>query len=81
MEHPVVYVARVTKFLDHLIQKHGDYLFGGFAFLCFFIIVWIVLRHRKHPVHEVSVVILPLGNAPRREPDLEPTPFEEHPDQ
>lgn len=81
MEHPVVYVARVTKFLDHLIQEHGEYLFVGFVFLCLIIITWIVVRRRKRPVHDVPVVILPLGNAPRREPDPEPPLFEEHPDQ
>ena len=80
MEHPVSYVARVTKFLDHLIQEHGEYLFVGFVFLCLLIIAWIVVRRRKRPVHEVPVVILPLGNPPRREPDPEPPPFEEHPD-
>ena len=80
MEHAVVYVARVTKFLDRLIQEHGDYLFVGFGFLGLLIIAWIVLRHRKRPVHEVPVVILPLGDAPRREPDPEPPLFEEHPD-
>ena len=81
MEHPVVYVARVTKFLDQLIQEHGEYLFVGFVFVCLLIITWIVVRRRKRPVHDVPVVILPLGNAPRREPDPEPQPFEEHPDQ
>ena len=24
MQHPVFYVARVTKFLDEMIQEHGD---------------------------------------------------------
>ena len=80
MEHPVSYVARVTRFLDYLIQEHGDYLFVGLVFLCLLIIAWIVVRRRKGPVHEVPVVILPLGHAPQREPDPEPPPFEEHPD-
>lgn len=81
MKHPVEIVARITKVLDHLIQDYGDYLFVGFVFLCLVIIAWIVVRRRKRPVHEVPVVILPLGNAPRREPDPEPPPFEKHPDQ
>lgn len=80
MEHPVVYVARVTRFLDYLIQEHGDYLFLGFVFLCLPVITWIVVRRRKRPVHDIPVVILPLGNAPRREPDPEPPLFGEHPD-
>ena len=78
MEHPVVYLARVTKFLDYLIQEHGDYLFLGFVFLCLPVIAWIVVRRRKHLVHDIPVVIPPLGNAPRREP--EPPLFGEHPD-
>jgi hypothetical protein len=80
MEHPVVYVARATKFLDSLIQENGDYLFVGFVFLSLLVIVWMLARRRKRPVHEIPVVILPLGNAPRREPDPEPPPFEDHPD-
>ena len=81
MEHPVEIIARITKALDRLIQDHGDYLFVGFVFLCLFAIAWIFMRRRKRPVHDVPVVILPLGDAPRREPDSEPPPFEEHPDQ
>jgi cobalamin biosynthesis protein CobD/CbiB len=73
MEHPVQYVARVTKFLDRLIQDYGDYLFVGFAFFCIVLISWIVSRRRKHPVHDISVVILPLGQAPKR--DCEPQPL------
>ena len=80
MEHPVVYVARATKFLDALIQEHGDYLFVGFVFLCLLVIAWMFARRRKRPVHEIPVIILPLGHAPRREPDPEPPPFEEPPE-
>ena len=80
MEHPVDYVERATRFLDSLIHEHGDYLFVGFVFLCLLGIGWMFARRRKRPVHEIPVVILPLGNAPRREPDPEPPPFEEHPD-
>lgn len=81
MKHPVEIMARITKALDRLIQDHGDYLFVGFVFLCLFIIAWMFTRRRKRRVHDVPVVILPLGDAPRREPDSEPPPFEEHPDQ
>jgi hypothetical protein len=80
MEHPVSYVARVTRFLDQLIQEHGEYLFVGFVFLSVLVITWIVVRRRKRPVHEVPVIILPLGQAPRRERDTEAPPFEEQPD-
>ena len=80
MEHPVFYVARFTRFLDGLIRDYGDYLFLGFFYLCVLLIVWIFVHRRRRPVHEVPVVILPLGHAPKREPDLEPPPFEEHPD-
>ncbi|HWY75473.1 MAG TPA: hypothetical protein VN281_07645 [Verrucomicrobiae bacterium] len=81
MDHPVFYVARFTKFLDRLIRDYGDYLFVGFFYLCVVLIAWIVVRRRKRPVHEIPVVVLPLGQAPRREPDPEPPPlFEESPD-
>jgi len=80
MEYPVVYVGRATKFLDSLIQEQGDYLFAGFVFLCLLFIGWMLAPRRARPVHEIPVVILPLGHAPRCEPDPEPPPLEEHPD-
>lgn len=81
MEHPVTQVARATRFLDSVIQEHGDYLFAGLVFLSLLVIVWIFTRRRKHPVHEFPVMVLPLGHAPKREPEPEPSPFEEHRDQ
>ena len=66
MQHPVFYLARVTKFLDRLIQEQGDYLFAGFVVVCAVVLVWMFTRRRKHPVHEISVVILPLGLPPKR---------------
>ena len=80
MEHPVVYVARVTKFLDRLIQEHGEYLFFGLVILGLVLIAWIFVRRHKHPVHDIPVVILPLGGAPHREAESEPPPFEDRPD-
>ncbi len=80
MEHPVQYVARVTKFLDGLIQDYGDYLFLGFTFFSVVFIAWIFGRRRKHPVHDISVVILPLGQAPKRTAEPEPILFEERTD-
>jgi hypothetical protein len=80
MEHPVHYVARVTKFLDGLIQAHGDHMFAGFAFFSVVLIAWILTRRRKHPVHEISVVIVPLGQAPKRECEPQPLLFEERGD-
>jgi hypothetical protein len=81
MDHPVFYVARLTRFLDRLIHDYGDYLFVGFFYLCVVLIAWMFMRRRKRPVHEIPVVVLPLGQAPRREPDPEPPPlFEESPD-
>ena len=78
MEHPIKYLERVTRFLDQMIQDHGIYLFLVFTWLCLGIIIWIVLRPRKRPVHDFSVTILPLGQAPRREPEQDLPPFEEH---
>lgn len=77
MEHPVLYLARVTKFLDGLIAEHGHYLFMGFVFLCIALLIWMIIRRRARPVHDISVVILPLGHAPRREPEPEPVLFRE----
>ena len=81
MEHPVTQLARATRFLDSVIQEYGDYLFAGFVVLSLLVIVWIFARRRKHPVHELPVMILPLGHPPKREPEPEPSPFEEHADQ
>jgi hypothetical protein len=80
MEHPVLYLARVTKFLDGLIAEQGHYLFMGFAVLCFVLLVWMFTRRRKQPVHDFHVVILPLGHAPKREPETEPVLFRESQD-
>lgn len=77
MEHPVLYLARVTKFLDGLIAEHGHYLFMGFVFLCIAFLIWMFTCRRTRPVHDISVAILPLGHAPRREPDPEPVLFRE----
>jgi hypothetical protein len=78
MEHPVKYLEPVTRFLDRMIQEHGDSLFVVFTFACLAIITWILIRRRKRPVHNISVTILPLGQLPRREPEQDPPPFEEH---
>ncbi len=79
MEHPVQYLARVTKFLDRMIEEHGDQLFVVFGFICLGVIVWIFTRRRQQPVRDISVVVLPLGNAPRREPETDPPPFSDRP--
>ena len=47
MEHPVQYVAKIGKELERLIHDHGDYLFMGFALVCFVAIAWILFRKRK----------------------------------
>ena len=80
MEHPGQYVLKVTRVLDGIIAEHGFYLFMGFAVLCFLLLVWMFTRRRTRPVHDISVVILPLGHAPRREPEPEPVLFRESSD-
>lgn len=68
MEHPVLYLARVTKFLDRMIQEHGDYLYAGLVVVCAGVLVWMFTRPRRHSsAHHVSVVFLPLGLPPKRE--------------
>ena len=80
MEHPSQYVLKVTRVLDGIIAEHGFYLFMGFAVLCFLLLVWMFTRRRTRPVHDISVVILPLGHAPRREPEPEPVLFRDSSD-
>ena len=80
MTHPIEYLSRVTRFLEFMIREYGDYLFIGFANLCAFLLAWIFLRRRKGPVHDIPVVILPLGPGRAREPEPEPSPFETHGD-
>jgi len=80
MDHPALYVARVTEFLDQALQGHGEYLFVGVVLLCFLIITWIVVCRHRTAVHDIPVVIAPSDFAPRREPDPGPLPFDEHPD-
>ena len=80
MEHPSQYVLKVTRVLDGIIAEHGFYLFMGFAVLCFLLLVWMFTRRRTRPVHDISVVILPLGHAARREPEPEPVLFRESSD-
>ena len=74
MEHPVQYVARLTRFLDRLIQDHGDYLFVAVGFICLFLIAWILCRRRKPPL--IWVVIL--GQPPKR--DAARPSYEKHSD-
>ena len=78
MDHPVVYVAHGTKFLDSLIQERGVNLFVWLVFLCLLVIVWIFARQRKHPVQGVQVARLVPGIAPGPEPDPESSAWEEH---
>jgi hypothetical protein len=77
MQHPVQYLTVVTKFLDRMIEEHGDRLFVVFGFFCLGVIAWILTRKRKHPVQDFSVVILPFGIAPRKETEHLPGPFED----
>lgn len=72
------YVARVTKFLDRMIQEHGDFLFVVFGFACLVLIAWVIARPRKHPVQDFKVTILPLGIGGHRFPEPEP-PLPPHP--
>ena len=77
MQHPVQYLAVVTKFLDRMIEEHGDQLFMVFAFVCLGVVGWILTRKRRHPVQDFRVIILPLHVARRREPERLPEPFED----
>ena len=80
MQHPVFYLARVTKFLDEIIREHGVYLYAGLVAVCAVLLVWMFTRPRKHPVHEMSVAILLLGLPPKRESSPEPVLFRDDPE-
>ena len=77
MQHPVFYVARVTKFLDELIQEQGVYLFAGLVVISVVVVVWIFTRPRKRPVHDIPVVILPLGLPPKNNSPAKPLEFDD----
>ncbi len=75
MEHPVQYLTVVTKFLDRMIEEHGDQLFMVFTFLCLGWIAWRLSRKRERPVQDAFVVVLTLPGSPRR--PSEPVVFRE----
>jgi hypothetical protein len=77
MQHPVFYVTRVTKFLDELIQEQGVYLYAGLVVISALVVVWIFARPRKRPVHDIPVVILPLGLPPKNNPPTKPLQFDD----
>jgi hypothetical protein len=78
MDHPVVYVAHRTKFLDSLIQEQGVNLFVWLVFLCLLVIVWIFACQRKRPIQGLQVARHLPGIAPGPKPDPESLAWEEH---
>jgi hypothetical protein len=78
MEHPVQYLTVVTKFLDRIIEEHGDRLFMVLVFVCLGVIAWILVRRRKRPVYDFPVAILPLGTPPKHDADSEPVAFRDN---
>jgi hypothetical protein len=79
MEHPVLYLKVVTDFLDRLIEEQGHILYIVFLYFCVGLIIWMLTRQRKHPVHDnFTVIILPLGLPPRKEPEHRSRLFEDH---
>jgi len=61
-----------------MIEGHGHRLFVGFALVCFSVLRLDFTRRPTHPMHDVSLVILPLASVPRHEPDPEPDLFREN---
>jgi cbb3-type cytochrome oxidase subunit 3 len=78
MDHPVVYVAHRTKFLDSLIQEQEVSFVVWLVILCLLVIVWIFARQRKRPIQRLQVARLLPGIAPGPEPDPESSAWEEH---
>ena len=76
MQHPVVYLERVTKFLDFLIQEYGDYLFVAFFFVCLLFLAWFFARRRTYRGNGgISMVIFPVGHTTGNKPEPEPIVF------
>jgi len=78
MDHPVVYVAHGTKFLDSLIQEPGVNFVVWLVILCLLVIIWILARQRKRTIQGLQVARLFPGIAPGPEPDPETSAWEEH---
>jgi hypothetical protein len=77
MEHPVGRCAGVAKLLNHLIREPVECF--SLDFPRFPPITAIYQRSSRLLVTLISVMILPVGHAPQREPNRGPPPFKEHP--
>jgi hypothetical protein len=75
MERPVGRCAGAAKLLNHPIREPMDWLSLDVPW--FPPITGLYQRGSRLPVTLGSVVILPLGHAPRREPSRGPPPFME----
>jgi hypothetical protein len=70
MDHPEVYVAHGTEFLDRLIQEPGVNFVVWLVIFCLLDNFWIFDLQRKRPVQRLEVTTL----LPRIAPGLEPDP-------
>lgn len=52
MEDPIQYMGKFEHELTQLIHDQGEYLFMGFAMVCFVAIAWLLFRKRKSPPPE-----------------------------
>ena len=74
MKH-IELLTKVTDWLDQLIDDQGHYLFMFFAYACFALIAWILLRKRRpSATPNPSVVVIPFQMGPRREQESESEP-------
>ena len=79
MQNPEVLAKNVTRFLDRMIEEHGVLLYFVAVYVGLGIIIWIIARPRKRPVHYVNVVILPLEHSSTRNADRHPPPLLDQP--
>jgi len=58
MQDPILYVGKVENVFDQFIYDYGDYLFMVFAWICLFVIAWILFRKRKAPSREPASAMI-----------------------
>jgi hypothetical protein len=79
MQHPVLYLAQLTRYLDSVIQEYWLQLFAALIVLCFLALVWAFAQRGKPCDVRIHAVILPLtigGTELDCPPPLETFPFE-----
>ena len=80
LDHPLRPITDFLAFLDYLIEEHGHYLYIGCVYVGLAVILWILVRPRRPrrtEVGPVTIVILPWGPPPKRDPPPIDSPFDD----